>query len=398
MPNFEKVPLLPSDPIFSLNALYAADKNPDKVNLGVGVYMDEFGKLKVLDVVREAEKQIIEAKLDKNYPPLDGVPDYIQKSLKLIFGEAKGPTFLYGAQAVGGTAALRIGAEFLAINIGGPIFIPNPTWANHRKIFTGAGLNIQEYPYYDPTTHSLQFSNICKSIEAMPAGSAMVLHACCHNPSGMDFSDEQWQEISRLLKKQNVIPFFDFAYQGFGIDFETDAKAVRLFRKEGHEMLVSYSFSKNMGLYGERVGLLAITAQAEQSIPNIASQVKQIIRGIYSMASLHGARIAATILGSETLHCRWLEELSAMQQRVSIMREALMSGLSAASSHEDFSFLAKQKGMFSFSGLTPKQVLALREQCSIYMTNDGRINVAGLNSNNIDYVSNAIATILQLPL
>ncbi|MBA2729120.1 MAG: aspartate/tyrosine/aromatic aminotransferase [Parachlamydiaceae bacterium] len=395
MTYFEKITLLPNDPIFSLNTLFAADTNPNKVNLGVGVYMDEFGKLKVLEAVRESEKQILQAKLDKNYPPLDGLPDYIQKALKIIFGEEQGPTYLYGAQAIGGTGALRLGAEFLAINVGGPIYIPQPTWANHSKIFTNAGLKVQEYPYYDAETHSLKFPEICQSIEAMPKGSSMVLHACCHNPSGMDFSDGQWLEISRLLKKHEIIPFFDFAYQGFGIDFETDAKAVRLFRREGHEMLVSYSFSKNMGLYGERIGLLAVTAQAEQSLINIASQVKQIIRGSYSMAPLQGARIVAMILGSETLRSQWQEELSVMQQRVSVMREALMSGLVAVSKNLDFSFLSNQKGMFSFSGLTPQQVLALRQQYSIFMTNDGRINVAGLNSNNIDYVSNAIAAILN---
>ncbi len=395
MSYFEKLELLPNDPIFSLNTMFAVDTRPEKVNLGVGVYADDVGKLTVLESVRLAESHLVNAKLDKNYPPLDGLQDFIQSSLKLIFGDSKGPTHLYGAQTLGGTGALRLGGEFLANNFEGHIFIPQPTWANHHRIFSHAGLRINEYPYYDLKTHSINFSEVCQSIKIMPAGSAMLLHACCQNPSGMDFSKEQWQELSKLLKEQKVIPFFDFAYQGFGTNFEDDAYAVKLFHREGHEMLVAYSFSKNMGLYGERVGLLAITSEKLESISKIASQVKQIIRGIYSMAPLHGARIAATLLASDKLKNQWLEEVSAMQQRVSTMRLALVDGLLKESKNLDFTFLKDQKGLFSYSGLSQEQVLALREQYSIYMTMDGRINAAGLNAGNMDYVIRAISDIVN---
>lgn len=395
---FEAIDLQPNDPIFFLNTLFKADERPEKVNLGVGIYTDGTGELKTLKSVLEAEKRVHNAQLNKNYPPLDGETDFVKPALKLIFGEldASDGQKLYGAQAVGGTGALRIGAAFIAENFKGPIYIPNPTWANHHRIFTHAKLEVKEYPYYDQKMHKLCFAETCQAIEAMPKGSSMLLHACCHNPSGMDFSDRQWLEVSQLLKKKQILPFFDFAYQGFGTDFESDAKAVRLFRQEGHELLVAYSFSKNMGLYGERVGLLAFAAQSEKITTHIASHVKPLIRGMYSMGPLHGTRIAAAVLNSKQLYRLWQEEVMEMKQRVTAMRNTLIQSISRESDRHDFTFLTQQKGLFSYSGLKPEQVVALREQYSVFMTADGRINIAGLNSTNIDYVVEAIAAVLNL--
>jgi len=398
---FASVPALPDDPIFGLPALFAADPHPKKVNLGIGVYKDADGKTIVLNVVRKAEELLLKQNLDKDYLFIDGNQKYIQQSLELIFGkncpgiESKE---IYAAQTVGGTGSLRLGSEFLAQEPSRTIFISEFTWPNHKPIFLRAGLVVENYDYYDHKAHKLDFPKFCKSIQSINPGSVIMLQACCHNPTGIDPTFEQWKELSDLIKKQKIIPFFDFAYQGFSEDLEKDAKAVRYFYEQGHEMLVSYSFSKNFGLYGERVGLLAVVTHDAAVAKKVGSQVKQIIRGMYSNPPLQGARIVSTVLQSPELTKEWLEELKDMRTRVQDMRETLVANLMVGAKHHDFTFLNRQKGLFSFCGLSHEQVMHLKKEFGIYMPDNGRINVAGLNPYNMDYVVKSILSVFPSTL
>lgn len=395
---FESVQLLPADPIFGLPAIFNADPRKNKVNLGIGIYMDSEGKPTVLNCVRKAEKILLDQKLNKDYQPIDGNPDFIQESLKLIFGKScKGieDKEIFGAQTVGGTGALRLGSEFLSQEISKTIFISNPSWPNHKPIFTRAGMAVHYYPYYDMNSHRIEFDDMCNAIGTMHPGSVILLHACCHNPTGMDLSFDQWKQLSALILKQKIVPFFDFAYQGFGKGFEEDAKPIRYFYEQGHEMLVAYSFSKNFAVYGERVGLLAIVTHNSEAVKRIGSQVKQIIRGMYSTPPLHGMRVITTILKSPELTQEWLQELDNMRDRVKEMRKTLVAGLLSQSQHQDFSFLNAQFGLFSFCGLNQDQVQSLRKENAIFMPDNGRINVAGLNAHNMDYVIKSILSTLH---
>jgi aspartate/tyrosine/aromatic aminotransferase len=390
---FESLDLLPDDPIFSIPTLCAADSRPNKVDLSLGVYHDENGRLTVLECIRHAEEQLFKQKLDKKYQPIDGNPEFIKQTLKLIFGENIPLNDIYGAQTLGGTGALRIAGEFLKKSVGSEIYLPEPSWSNHKLIFKHANLNLHNFNYYNPETRTLDFESMCYAIQKMPAKSLILLQTCCHNPTGIDPTPTQWKELSRLILKQQIFPIFDFAYQGFGKDLESDAAPIRLFQSEGHNLAVAYSFSKNLGLYGERVGLLALSEPNKITRNCITSHVKQLIRSNYSTPPLHGSRLAATVLASPELRAMWLLELDAMRTRISNMRKALMDGLNETGT--TYSFLGEQQGLFSFCGLSPKQVIHLQKEFAIYMPSNGRINIANLNPSNIDYVIKALRATFQ---
>jgi aspartate/tyrosine/aromatic aminotransferase len=395
---FGKIDLLPYDPILSLTSLFAKDPRPNKVNLGVGIYNDKYGKVPVFDAVKQAELQISKLPIDKNYLPIDGLSDYLERGKELIFNLPKnstGPLSIYAAQTIGGTGALKVGAEFLRQNCSRNIYISNPSWPNHRSIFESSGLKVHLYSYYDVKKECFLFKELCDEIDKMSPGSVILLQVCCHNPLGFDFSENEWREIAQRIKRSRVIPFFDFAYQGFGTGLNEDAFSVRHFYAEGIEMLVAYSFSKNMGLYGERVGLLAIAGVDDgHHLEAIGSQVRQIIRGTYSMPPLHGALVAKTILSDKALTENWQAELKTMQQRIVEMHKAFAEGLTAKAGI-DLSLLKNHRGLFSCCGLDQKQVLRLRDEYAIYLPVSGRINVAGLNHNNIGPVTTAIADVMK---
>ncbi|MFQ5729756.1 MAG: aromatic amino acid transaminase, partial [Waddliaceae bacterium] len=319
---------------------------------------------------------------------------------KLIFGEdseAIASGRIFAAQTLGGTGALRIGGEALVQNqISDTIFLSDPTWPNHKPIFTRAGMKIDTYTYYDARNHSLSFSGICESIKRMQPGHTLLLQPCCHNPTGLAPTFEQWQKLSKLIKQQKIIPFFDMAYQGFDQSLEEDAKVVRFFVEEGHEMLVASSYSKNFGLYGERVGMLSVVTNNQETSNKVGSQIKQVIRGNYSMPPLHGARIVATILQSKELKLEWEHELTNIKERIIEMRKALVSGLQALGADSEYDFLSKQTGMFSYSGLNSDQVHRLQKEYGIYMPKDGRINVAGINAQNLDRIITSILSVQEI--
>ncbi len=395
---FHNIPLLPEDPILSLPAAFAAERNPTKVNLGIGAYKSAEGASLVLTCVRAAENQIIQKQLLKDYLPIDGDPEFIRLSLPVILGKEiiqKNGDSIFGIQTLGGSCALRIGGEFLARNLTKNIFISQPSWHNHKTIFEAAGLSVGSYPYYDFEKRKLDFSGMLQAISNIPKNSAILLHASCHNPTGFDPSPEQWKELSALIKKQGILPFFDMAYQGFGQDMDQDAYSVRSFIEDGHEILLAYSFSKNLGLYGERVGMLIGATSDSKDIPSILSQLKFSIRGMYSNPPLQGVRIVSTILRSPELTGDWKNELKNMCERVFEMKKALHAALLVKSKNQrSFSEMLEQKGIFMFCGLNPAQVERLRVEKGIYMPSNGRINVAGLNTQNIDYVAEALLSVI----
>lgn len=395
---FNNIELLPDDPILGLPLLYAADPRPHKVNLGIGTYKNEKGLPQVLNSVYQAEQILLQKHLDKEYLPMDGDPIFIKSGMQLLFGQDH-PVLtsdeLYGAQTIAGSGALRIGGEFLAKHIGKMIYLSQPSWSNHTQIFEKAGLTVNGYPYYNPQTKSLDFKGMCAVLHQIPSRSIVLMHGCCHNPTGVDPTPEQWQELSKLFKERQLFPFFDIAYQGLGVNLDEDAYAIRHFAAEGHEMMITYSFSKNFGLYGERIGLLIVRSSQPKSLPAIASQIKFFVRSNYSNPALHGARIVSTILQSPELTQEWKIELKSMCDRIKEMRKALVLALNAKCGDGDFSPLLKQAGLFSFSGLSSEQVLKLRKEKGIYMPTSGRINIAGLNKSNLEYTVEAIASVMQ---
>ncbi len=396
---FDSIQLLPEDPIMHLPQLFAAEKNPNKVNLGIGSYKDSHGQPLVFGAVREAEKILLQNQPNKEYPPIEGNQQFIDATLKLIFSEELLKSIsntLFAQQTVGGTCALRVAGEFLAHYGAREIYLPSPTWPNHNLIFQYAYLNPKSYPYYNSAIHAIEFDSLLQSLDKMKERSVVLLQASCHNPTGVDLSSFQWEQLSIIIKKKRLIPLFDFAYQGFGEGIEQDALAVRLFAQEQHEMFVAYSFAKNFGLYGERVGLLAVIAKTPEARNKMRSHLKQLARSNYSVPPLHGARIVSTILHSEVLTQHWREELSAVCNRIKEMREALVTGLMAAGVKKDMNYLKKQIGMFSFTDLAPAQVQYLREQYGIYLAGNGRANIAGLNHENLQYVITALADVIQV--
>ena len=394
---FDCIDEAPRDPILGLNELFNADPNPAKINLGVGVYFSDDGKIPLLRSVQIAEKQALETPKPRAYLPIQGSDTYCNAVKALLFGEDS--TLLQKivtVQTLGGTGGLKVGADFLKrFYPHATVAISDPSWENHRALFESAGFPVIDYAYYDAQTHGLNFSGMLASLNALPAQSIVVLHACCHNPTGIDLSLDQWKHVIEACKARELIPFLDMAYQGFASDIETDAQVVRLFAKSGLSLLVSNSFSKSFSLYGERIGALSIVTQNKDESTRVLSQVKRIIRTNYSNPPTHGSAIVSTILTSPELRKMWEEELGEMRRRIQHMRRELVTKLNPLSTTMDFSFINQQQGMFSYSGLTAEQASLLKTAHGIYILPTGRICIAALNTRNIDTVVNAIGDVLN---
>jgi aspartate/tyrosine/aromatic aminotransferase len=393
---FDHIPLLPPDSIVGLQVAVKADKRPSKVNLSIGVYQTEALKTPLLDAVRHAESEMLAEGRNREYLPIDGDKSLIEELGKLVFGERhwkKSEGTIAGFQAVGGTGALRLSGEFLKAHISGEIHISDPTWANHRGVFIRCGLGLHNYPYYDFATHELNFDAMMEGFKKLPEKSVVLLHACCHNPTGKDPTPDQWRQIRDLFVGRKLIPFFDLAYQGFHRGLDEDAHAVRLFAEAGIEMLVVYSCAKNFSLYAERVGALFVCAQSETAARNISSQIKILIRTLYSNPPIHGAQIVARILKSPILSKEWEAELMQMRKRTNQMRKAFAEALSTKIPARDFDYITSGAGMFCYSGLSSDQVNRLIAEHALYLPQDGRLNLAGLTPNNLDFVTTAIASV-----
>jgi aromatic-amino-acid transaminase len=395
---FSDVSLAPADPILGLTEAFVADKNPNKVNLGVGVYQDGSGKVPVLSVVREAERRWYEKEDSKAYLPIDGLVSYRQQVQNLLFGHDSALVKdgrVVTAQALGGTGALKLGADFLKRFLPqSELYISKPSWENHRALFESAGFTVKEYSYYDPTTHGLDFEGMRASLGRLPENAIVVLHACCHNPTGVDLTAAQWQEIVGIVKARSLVPFIDFAYQGFGDGLEEDAVAVRTFAAAGMPFLIASSFSKSFSLYRERVGAVCFVTKDTDEAKRVTSQLKRVVRTNYSNPSSHGGQIVAMVLGDPELAARWEVELAEMRMRIQSMRKLFVQKLGERGIKRDFSFIANQKGMFSYSGLELEAVRRLRSDFGIYIVDSGRICVAAMNEKNIGPVADAIAKVL----
>jgi aromatic-amino-acid transaminase len=395
---FHHIELAPPDPIIGQTEAFNNDPNPAKVNLGVGVYQDKHGKVPVLNVVREAEARYYAAETTKSYLGIDGFPSYNQAVQKLLFG-ADSQVIAEGravtVQAVGGTGALKIGADFLKRFLpDAEVWISNPSWENHQQLFEAAGFKVNSYPYYDPETHGLNFNAMLETLKTLPANSIVVLHACCHNPTGVDLNEEQWRLVLDVVQSKGLVPFLDFAYQGFGDGLEEDAFAVRAFAEAGIPCVIASSFSKSFAIYRERLGALTVlTASAEES-KRVLSQVKRVIRTNYSSPPSHPAQIVTLVLNDPELRVQWEAELAEMRDRIKEMRDKFVAMLREQGVEQDFSFIKEQRGMFSYSGLTPEMVKRLREENSLYIVGSGRICVAAMNDNNIGGICAAIANVL----
>jgi aromatic-amino-acid transaminase len=395
---FADVSLAPADPILGLTEAFLADKNPKKVNLGVGVYQDGSGKVPVLSVVREAEKLWYDKEDSKSYIAIDGVPAYRKEVQELLLGkdsELIAAGRVVTAQAVGGTGALKLGADFLRRWLpGSDLYLSAPSWENHRAVFETAGFTVKEYAYYSAERHGLDFDGMKQALGAMPAKSIVLLHACCHNPTGVDLTASQWDEVVSIVRERDLVPFIDFAYQGFGEGIFEDAVAVRAFTKAGLSCVISSSFSKSFSLYRERVGAITfVTADADEA-KRVTSQLKRTIRTNYSSPSSHGGQVVALVLSNPELHARWESELTEMRLRIKKMRTLFVQRLKARGITRDFSFIEQQRGMFSYSGLELEKVRRLRSEFGIYVVDSGRICVAAMNENNLDYITDAIAQVL----
>ena len=397
-PLLAAVEMAPRDPILGVTEAFNADTNPNKTNLGVGVYCDEDGKVPLLECVRRAEKLMTEKSAPHVYLPIDGMAAYDRAVQRLLFG-AESEILRSGrvvtVQAVGGTGALRIGADFLRrFAPGAQVWISDPSWENHRALYESTGFTVNVYPYYDPATRGLDFDGMIGTLDRVPAGSLVVLHACCHNPTGVDPSAEQWGRILEVVRSRGQIPFLDLAYQGFGDGVEQDGAIVRKFAATPGPLFVASSFSKSFSLYGERVGALSIVAANRDEAVRVLSQMKRVIRGNYSSPPGFGSQAVATILDSPELSALWQKELGAMRERIRALRKSFVERLAARAPKADFSFMLRQRGMFSYSGLTKEQVARLRSEFSVYAIDSGRICVAALNARNVDYVAQAVAAVM----
>ena len=393
------VDMAPKDPILGVTETYVADKNPKKVNLGVGVYTDDDGKVPLLECVREAEDIRVGSGTPKAYLPIDGLAAYDKAVRELVFGSSSAAlkeNRVVTVQALGGTGGLKIGADFLRqISPNATVWISDPSWENHRALFEGAGFPVREYPYYDPKTHGLNFEGMLGALKKMPAGAIVVLHSCCHNPTGVDLTQDQWKQVLDVVQARGILPFLDLAYQGFADGTDADAYAPRLFAEATQPVFLSSSFSKSFSLYGERVGAFSLVAGSSDEAARALSHLKRIVRTNYSNPPAHGSAIVAKVLTTPDLRAQWEKELGAMRDRIKAMRKALVDGIHARVPGADFSFVLKQRGMFSYSGLTREQVLRLRSEYSIYTIETGRICVAALTTKNIDYVADAIARVIK---
>jgi aromatic-amino-acid transaminase len=391
------VELAPRDPILGISEAHAADTNPRKVNLGVGMYYDDNGKLPLLECVRRAENEMTAKGAPRGYLPIDGIAVYDKAVQKLLFGAdseivQSGRTITL--QALGGTGGLKIGADFLRrFAPSAQVYISDPSWENHRALFEGAGFAVNSYAYFDAATRGLDFDGMLGSLQQIPHGSIIVLHACCHNPTGVDPTAEQWTRIIDVVRSRGIVPFLDLAYQGFGDGTEADAAVVRRFAETPGPLFVSTSFSKSFSLYGERVGALSVVAGDRDEAHRVLSQIKRVVRANYSTPPTHGGQIVATVLGSPELHALWEAELAMMRNRIKLMRAELVERLHERLPNANFRFILAQRGMFSYTGLTKPQVERLRNEYSIYLIDTGRICVAALNTGNVAAIAQAIATV-----
>ncbi|MDR1227815.1 MAG: aspartate/tyrosine/aromatic aminotransferase [Azoarcus sp.] len=395
---FAAVEMAPRDPILGLTEAFNADNRAGKVNLGVGVYYDGDGKLPLLAAVKAAEEARLKAQPARGYQPIDGNPAYNQAVRDLLFGagsDLAANGTVVTIQALGGTGALKVGADYLKQLLPQTtLFISDPSWENHRALFGAAGFPIETYPYYDPASRGVDFDAMKQRLAALPPQSIVLLHACCHNPTGADLTGGQWQEVAALCREKRLLPFLDMAYQGFADGIEQDTAAVQAFAASGVQFLVSSSFSKNFSLYGERVGALSIVTASREEAARVASQVKRVIRTNYSNPPTHGGAIVAAVLASPELRKLWENELAGMRNRIRAMRAGLVDALKAEGVARDFSFIARQRGMFSFTGLSKEQVERLKSESGVYAVSSGRINVAALNGGNLPVVAKAIAAVL----
>ena len=394
-----RVEMAPGDPILGVTEAFVADQNPKKVNLGVGVYYDDNGKVPLLECVKRAEKLRVESSPTRPYLPIDGLAAYDRAVQELVFGldtPAVKEKRVVTVQALGGTGGLKIGAEFLKrFNPGAEIWISDPSWENHRQLFEAAGFKVNAYPYYDAASHGVNFAGMLQALKTMPAGAIVVLHACCHNPTGVDLGESQWHEVLDVVRQRELLPFLDLAYQGFGDGVEADGYAARLFARSMSPVFLSSSFSKSFSLYGERVGALSIVAASTEEASRALSQLKRIVRTNYSNPPTHGGQVVATVLGTPELRAIWEQELGGMRERIKAMRKALVEKIKQRVPSADFGFVLAQRGMFSYSGLSKEQVARLRKDYSIYAIDTGRICIAALNSKNIDYVADAITAVIR---
>jgi aromatic-amino-acid transaminase len=394
---FAHISLAPADPILGVTEAFARDPHPRKVNLGVGVYQNAEGKMPVMATIKEAEQRLLVSEATKSYLPIDGFKPFIQAAQGLLFGP-NAPILadqrVATVQTLGGTGALRVGADLLRKTFPeSDVWISSPSWENHRALFETAGFDVHEYPYYDPTTRDVDFEGMKRCLEDMPATSVVVLHVCCHNPTGVDLSVEQWKAVRDIVKARQLIPFLDFAYQGFGTGLNEDAFSVRLFAESDVPMLVAHSFSKNFGLYRERVGTLSVAASNSDEATRITSQLKKVIRTNYSNPPSHGAQVVSEILNAPELRVAWEQEVAEMRGRILSMREQFVAGLLKHGVTDGFGFVTRQRGMFSYSGLPVDVVKQVRNE-SVYILESGRICLAALNEQNLDYVCEAIAKAL----
>jgi len=395
---FAAVEMAPRDPILGLNEAFNAETNPKKVNLGVGVYFGDDGKIPLLAAVKAAEKARLETQPPRGYQPIEGTPAYNGAVQNLLFG--KDSELLAAGRAVtcqclGGTGALKVGADYLKRLLpDATVYISNPSWENHRALFESAGFPVQDYAYYDAATRGVDFAGMKAALAAMPAKSIVVLHACCHNPTGADLTAAQWQEVVAAVRERNLVAFIDMAYQGFADGIQQDAVALDLFAASGLQFFVSSSFSKSFSLYGERVGALTIVTASKDESARVLSQVKRVIRTNYSNPPTHGGAVVAAVLSSPELRQMWEDELAGMRDRIRAMRTSLVDKL-AAEGQKDFGFITVQRGMFSYTGLTAVQVERLKTEYGIYAVSTGRICVAALNTKNIEYVAKAIAAVVK---
>jgi aromatic-amino-acid transaminase len=395
---FTAVEMAPRDPILGLNEQFAADTNPNKVNLGVGVYFDDNGKLPLLECVQAAEKTMMEKPAARGYLPIDGIAAYDAAVKSLVFGADSEPVKsgrIATVQGIGGTGGLKIGADFLKkLNPAAKVLISDPSWENHRALFTSAGFTVESYRYYDAATRGVDFDGMLADLNAAAPGTIILLHACCHNPTGYDITGAQWDQVIAVVKAKNLVPFLDMAYQGFGNGITEDGAVIGKFVAAGLDFFVSTSFSKSFSLYGERVGALSVLCASKEEADRVLSQLKIVIRTNYSNPPIHGGAVVAAVLGSPELRAMWEKELAAMRVRIKAMRQKLVDGLKAAGVQQDMSFITTQIGMFSYSGLTKDQMVRLRSEFGVYGTDTGRMCVAALNSKNIDYVCQAIAKVV----
>jgi len=392
---FETIAAAPPDAILGLNEAFKSDASPHKINLGVGVFKDKNGITPVLKCVKAAEHRLLEQENSKAYLPITGHAEYGQHVPKLLFGDTIDHARTATIQSPGGTGALRVAGDFIRTMLpGAKIWMSNPTWANHPNVFKAAGLEVQSYSYFEPETSSLNFDAMLEDLKKVPAGDVVLLHGCCHNPTGVDPSLDQWKQVGEVLAQQGALPLVDFAYQGFADGLEADASGLRSLLSNHDELLVCSSFSKNFGLYRERVGALVALSKDADTAASVLSQIKRTVRTNYSNPPSHGASIVATVLNDAELTSQWHQELSDMRDRINGNRDLLVEKLAAAGIDKDFAFIQQQRGMFSFSGLTKQQVERLKEEFSIYIVGSGRINVAGVSESNVDYLCESIAKVM----